>query len=225
MAQKTLTVKWLLTKKRIIKFKEEPDTTYDIVASIENLDSIKIDSIISVNIEDGKITSIKKPEEQKAKSETKEKVKEEPKKEVQKDSEVKQWTIEAMTSAKDVVKFKEGEVKWYVIAPEIVSDFQLLNKDDIVTVVIGTVEQAGKEKPGVVAIKNVTRKEVEEKNTEKPKKTTSNSTGNSIERQCALKSATKIVVALIEKQDMTTEAIQNSIKNLTKVCYQAIQEA
>lgn len=223
--KKELTVKWILAKKRIIKFIEEPDTTYDIDAKVENLESIKSNVKINVKIEDNKVIEINKESEKKA--DKKEEQKTESKSESNTtDANIKTWTIEAMTSSKDVVKFKEGEVNWYVVAEEIIPQFKELNKGDIVSIQVGKVEQKGKEKDGVIAITNAV------KNTETPatddkelESSIHNSKSSSIEKQCALKSATEIVVALLELDKIKKDDIKTTIEDLTKSCYQAIQKA
>ena len=229
--KKDLTVKWILPKKAIIKFQEEADKTYDIDKAVKDLESIKAGTAISVTIEDDKVVKIESKTATKTEVK-KESPKEEKKTEVKddKDVETKNWTIEAMTSGKDVVKFKEGKVKWYVIAENVIAEFKDLKKGDIVSVKIGTVKQKGKDKPGVIAVESSIQ--VEEKDIKGSEYTTEPTTynkGSSIERQCAMKGAVEITVTMIEKNpDLSISKYNeliNDISRLTKVCYKAIQEA
>lgn len=227
--KKELTIKWILRDKRVVKFQEEDDT-YDLADNVKNeyLEGIDAGVSVKVTIDDGKITYM-----QKSKATKRETVKDT---KPENNEEQMTCTINAMTSDKSVVKFEKDKdnKKWYIITDEVKSDFEKLNKGDVVDVTLGKVMGYNKAKTkkfpkdAVIAV-NFSEKQQSEKDTNVDLTTTpyysNNGKNDSIERQCALKSATEIVVALIDKDAVKKDAIKDAIKDLTKACYNAIQEA
>lgn len=239
--QKSLTVKWILPDKRVVKFKEEEDT-YDLADNVktEYLTGIDAGVAVKVTINEGKVIFMQKDKENKLSSVKDNKP--------ESNEERMTCTINAMTTDKSVVKFEKDKdnKKWYIITDAVKADFEKLNKGDIVDVTLGKVLGYNKAKTkkfpkdAVIAVhSDITSDDIKVDLSEikgyddSLKKSYSaqysyNGKNDSIERQCALKSATELVVALIEqdKIDSTNpEKVKNILTSLTKSCYEAIQKA
>lgn len=242
----SMTVKWIIDdkNKKCIKFKESDDM-YNIAEDVK-LDDIKTGVSVDVEIEDNIVTSLKVEKEQKKETKKSEK----PKEKVETKSEeteveepvVVSWTVSAITSKKDVCKFEEQKVEkyWYPIKEEIRSSFEDVTKGAKVTVKIGKVDATAKsgevyQKDGVIGIKKdeivkpkkedkgEDKKQPETCDTEQPQRERNPGTTNdSIERQVALKGAIELIK---DKGQGGIKDIESELKKLTKICFQAMQDA
>lgn len=168
-----MTVKWLVTAKKMVKFNESEDAY--ILADDVTAEGWKTGDSVEVEIKDNvviKMVKVEKKEEVK-KEEKKEtpKVKEpvavriqpeEPQAVEEQPEEVQivNWTVAVYSKKNQVIKFEEqsSEKYWYPIKESIHDAFQNVNKGDVITVKIGKVEatsQKGEKylKDGIVAIK------------------------------------------------------------------------
>lgn len=211
--QKTerLIIKWIMRDKKCVKFKEKTGnfTLSDKVAGYE-LEKYGVNdgATVDVAIENNVVTYIKAATEAK-----KEAVKEEPKQEKAPEapkeqpaptpaqsSDVKTWTVAGFTQTKEVIKFKESEnPAWYQV-PQAIRDLDWeklgIKAKATVQVKLGTVEVKGEQKPAILDIQVVksepeSQPEAKNDSQEKPqgKKSWSSEKDESIERQCAWKSA------------------------------------
>ena len=228
--KKEFTVEWILVDKQLVKFKEDKENTYNLAENtVKYLDSIKEGDSVNVTIDENKIIFIGKQKAE-AKSETKEETKTEP----SNDTGYVTWTVKAVTSKKDVVKFEEGDVSWYLIPSNVRDSFTDAKKGTKLSVQIGTAKEEGKknpkEKPAVVAVQQGSVEPPKEssggdKGSEKSY-STSNSTNDSIEKQVVLKEAGAIVRAYIEAEHESVNSVDKVkplLLKLTKICYEALK--
>lgn len=212
--KKEYTVAWILKDKKIVKFKEDADDVYSLADNvIEYLDGIEEGVSVNVTLDNNTVIFMQQK-------------KETSKTEVSSDSSVKEWTVKAITSKRDVVKFEEGEVSWYIIPENIREQFTSVKAKDVVRVTIGTTKEKGKEKATVLSIETVSSvKNEETKNTNY----TSNSKKSyrdeeATDKRTALMTAKDIIVAMIGQGKCTTTSnIKDGLQDLTKTCYEAIR--
>lgn len=180
-----MTVKWLVTAKKMVKFNESEDA-YTLADDV-TAEGWKTGDSVEVEIKDNvviKMVKVEKKEEAKKEAskvenpvaeklanaipaEEPQAVEEQPE-EVQ----IVKWTVAVYSKKNQVIKFEEqsSEKYWYPIKESIHDAFQNVNKGDVITVKIGKVEatsQKGEKylKDGIVAIKKE-EVPVEEKNVE-----------------------------------------------------------
>ena len=232
----------MLPDKQLIKFVEKAEDTYDIGESVYNpakdiiyLKHVKDgDSVEVLFDKDDVVVCVKKITSKSSETSTKK----EEKTTTKVDGEVKEWTIKAITTKKDVVKFEEGETSWYIIPKDVRDAFADIKAKDVVRVVIGTATEKGKEKPAVISVEKT-----ESQSTEKSSASSATSesysdklsyesqrgsdTNNSIERQVALKEAGATLRAIIEAQREEVNTVDKSIialKKLTKAGLDAMYQ-
>lgn len=244
-----LKVKWIVAEKKLIKF-YELDDSYKIDESV-NLEGIAKDVIVVMEAKDNivvkmavvKESSSKVVEEKKeipVAEKPREVVKDatEPTPEDREKAEVKEvtWTISAITSKKDVVKFAEQAVAkyWYPIEASVIPKFGSLNKGDKVTIQIGPVLATSTKgesytKDGVIAVVGSVKAEPPAETTvgtgsQQPeptqeKQSYASKTNSSIEVQVALKEAGAVIRSYIEagsELTNTVDKVEELIKRLTK---------
>jgi hypothetical protein len=232
------TVVFFVVKKGLIKFTDAEDSffitenvraksnfsDYPIVqgdkceVSIEEVDNTE-------GVKEKMVTFLKKVKTEKSSTPANTKAPEEdakPKEEKVKDSIVETVVKEVFCVSKYGLKFT-GDNEWTNLAPE------LKDKDLVADgIVANTTVEAKLVNNKIAEIKIVKEASVESKKNE-PAKTNKSSysdgKSDSIEKQCASKNATEIIVALIEAKLIETKDIEKAISKFTKVCYKAIQEA
>lgn len=176
-----MTVKWLVTAKKMVKFNESEDA-YTLADDV-TAEGWKTGDSVEVEIKDNvviKMVKVEKKEEVKKEAPKAEPVVE---KEVQPEEpqaveeqpeevQIVKWTVAVYSKKNQVIKFEEqsSEKYWYPIKESIYDAFQNVNKGDVITVKIGKVEatsQKGEKylKDGIVGIKKE-EVPVEEKNVE-----------------------------------------------------------
>lgn len=229
-------VKWIVADKRLIKFYK--GEAYEVAENVD-ISNIKTDMEVEPKIEKNIVVSLKVSE---AKKESK---KEEPKVEEKKEEQVTEvneeptivtWTVSAITSNLEVIKFEEQEVKkyWYLIKEDIRNSFKGIKKGDVITVKIAKLEAVSTKgekymKDGIVGLKIEEQKQPETTTTNDSKTVTieteqksATPIANSIERQVALKGAIELVLAQnFEKE----EDIERFLNKFTKVCLSAMKNA
>jgi len=244
MANVKKTVAWFIAKKSLIKFQGDDDT-YTVAENVLKVIEDKKTTItkgdeVEVEVTEEEVTFMKKEEKaEDKKEEAKEEVKEEPKAEEKKeevkepatgDSDTQTFTVEGVFEDKEKiksVKFKDEKIngkKWTKLSTELgkkeFKDLGLVANNEVtVTIVDGVIVKIGYVK---VAEKKEESKTEAKKET---KKSSYNSTGSSIERQCAMKGAVEIVKTMLETKALENNKVKEAIVDLTKVCYKAIQEA
>jgi len=239
MANVKKTVAWFIAKKALIKFAEGDDsyTVADNVMKASDFEKYPISKgdTVEVSIEDEEVTFMKKDTTEKKEEPKTEAPKEEVAEVVEED--VQTFVVEGVfTNTKEnkkSVKFKDEKIngkKWTVISEELAkSEFKdiglvannsvsVVISDGVITkvTVLGEVEAPKEEKKA---------ESKTEAKSSTAKKYSTNSTGSSIERQCALKGAVEIVKTLLETKTLENNKVKEAIVDLTKVCYKAIQEA
>ena len=203
MIKKQYTIKSILASQGIIKFQED-NTAYQLADNVKQyIDNLKPNDVVDISIEkdSDKIIFIKVAKNI-AKSESKS------------ENNIQTWTVKAITLKKDVVKFEEGKVSWYLIPENVRPLFANIKAKDKITVEIGTIMEKGKNKPAVISVimdnssTNITD-EVEISATTNFEVNKTLATNNSIERQVALKEAGAIVRTLIEQKSPLTKDLSN----------------
>ena len=250
-----MTVKWLVTDKKMIKFNESGDayTLADdvIVEGWKTGDSVEVeikDSVVVKMIkiekkEEGKKEAPKaeKPVETEIQPEEQQAVEEQ-----QNDVQIVKWTVAVYSKKNQVIKFEEqsSEKYWYPIKETIHDAFQNVNKGDVITVKIGKVEATSQKgdkylKDGIVGIKKeevhveekVPEQRIEKEEnvpvTEKEpvKQRNYNSTNESIERQVALKGAIELVKVEMEKDVLPLDKFETALNFYTQACLNAMRNA
>jgi len=247
-----MTVKWLVTAKKMVKFNESEDA-YTLADDVP-AEGWKTGDSVEVEIKDNvviKMVKVEKKEEVKKEAPKAEPVAE---KEVQPEEpqaveeqpeevQIVKWTVAVYSKKNQVIKFEEqsSEKYWYPIKESIYDAFQNVNKGDVITVKIGKVEatsQKGEKylKDGIVGIKKedapVEEKKAEQTKAENPtpekepvKQQNYNSTNDSIERQVALKGAIELIRNDVEKQTLSDVDFQKRLTFLTQACLNAMRNA
>lgn len=213
-------VSWFLPKKALIKFEGEDETISlsSKVLEVSNFEKYPIlkGDTVEVGIANDEVAFLRKISGQKKVT----------KKEESNDSEnvVKTLTIEAIFN-NESVKFKEEKIngkKWCPLSDELksqdIKSLGLVAKNKVeVTISNGK----------IIAVNTFETNEEQKSNTSKEEKSSYYSDkGNSIEKQCALKSAVEIITSYIDSKAGFVDTIEKTqvlIKQLTKVCYDAIQ--
>lgn len=226
--QKTLTVKWLNAKKRVVMFKEEEEEVYTITDAVkdEYLTGIDTDTKVNVTTIEDTVTFIQPVKAKEEKKETKTETS---------NDDVKKWTIAVVDKDKTYIGFEEskkdnGKLNWYVIPENVKSFIGDVTKDDVVEVKIGTVDGKGKggkavKKQAVLFVKKVGSASKEEKTTD-TKKTSGKSSyrdEEATDKRTASMNAKDVVVALINNKIIEKDAIKTAIEDLTKKFYEVIK--
>lgn len=218
------TVEWILPDKKLIKFVEDKEGSYDIADNVaEYLDKIKDGVVVKTTVDGRKVVFLQVVEKKEEKASTTPSTN---------DENTKSWTVKAITRKKDVVKFEESDVRWYVIPENVQKYFENVNKGDIITVEIGTAEEKGKEKPAVVFFKGTESEPIKEgkEPTKEPTKSSSKSSYRDEEettKRTASMNAKDIVVAYISSKAEivnTEKKVIELVERLTKACYEAIKK-
>ena len=226
LIKKTVTVDWILTAKEIVKFVEEPDTTYDMDKKIlQFIGDVKEKDAVDISIDksSNKVVFMKKSASTAPKAETKtENPSSAPTENVQ------EWTVKAITSKRDVIKFEEStDVSWYLIPEAIRPQFADIKFKDVICVTIGEQEEKGKMKPAVISVEKGSSVPATEQKSETSFSASPAQKNNSIESQVALKEAGAIVRLLIEKGDESVNSLKNIgevLKELTKTALEAMHQ-
>ena len=244
-----MTVKWLVTAKKMVKFNESEDA-YTLADDV-TAEGWKTGDSVEVEIKDNvvmKMVKVEKNEDVKKESPKaepgveKEVQPEEPQAVEEQPEEVQivKWTVAVYSKKNQVIKFEEqpSEKYWYPIKESIHDAFQNVNKGDIITVKIGKVEatsQKGEKylKDGIVAIKKeeapVKESMQEEPKVESPKESVKqskyNSTNDSIERQVALKGAIELIKDEYVNHQLFDDEFQKRLEFLTQACLNAMRNA
>ena len=219
-------VVYYLASKSMIKFVDDK-TLYNISENVKQSLSLKKGDTVSVKIEEDNVVAITKveqtKEESKPEAEKKDakKVEEKEEEKIEDKSEeeavIKTITIVAVRKDKTACKIDDGT--WPKISDE------LVKKDPFTLGIVAKAVIDVKMYNGVIIdVVAIKEKPKEEKKFAKSTNQSNNSVNSSIEKQCALKSAVKVVKVLIEKELVTKDAIKACIKDLTKTCYEAIQQ-
>lgn len=219
------TVKWFMPDKKLIKFNESAEdyTLSDKVAKFDHTKfGIKTGIKVDVSINGKEVTYLRKSENQEA-SKQEEKPKEEakPKSEEKPSTDgatVHTLTVAGITATREVISFKEDTgTKWYQVPEELRAQFDTLDikARKVVKVTFGKMLIKDTEKPSIATIEVVPEEVKENKSDsnkkESPESETSsdrkrNSTGDSIERQCALKAAGVVLASMIDRGTETTNS-------------------
>lgn len=214
-----------LPNKSKIKFADD-ETLYDINEGI-NIDRLKKGEFAEVEVENDKVVKIEKVEGKKEETKTEEKPeekKEEPKEE-KKEAVITTITVEAIRHDCTAIKIKEGDNKW----PKLDSKFhskEALEKAGIVVNAVLDVKVAEGIIIDVVAIKETPKEEEKKEEKNSYARKNSNRDEESVDKRTASMNAKDLVVALIQKENepVDKEYVKGLIKELTKTCYEAIQQ-
>lgn len=195
----------------------------------DNLSFTKGD-IVDVELDGDKLLKITKVEGKK-KAEPKEEKKEEKKEEVKKDegkpeqdeSVITTITVEAIRKDSTAIKIKEGG-KWPKLDEKFHSVEALKKAGIVVNAVLDVKVQEGVI-IDVVAIKETGKTEGKKEEKSSYQRRNSNRDEESVDKRTASMNATNIIVATINKVGvLKTDELNKMVKELTKTCYEAIQQ-
>lgn len=224
----TLTVKWILQDKGMVKFEEKEDH-YDLSDAVADLDLAKFGigegTIVEAQFDkEDTVVFLKK---------VKDAVKEDNVSEVD-DSDVKTWTIAGIPASKEVIKFKEDEKTWYPVSNRVKDlDFDSLGikARANVKVTFGKSKKVkGKEVPVITYLEvvkgneSVNKSETSSTNVGATKTVNYGDRNTSIEKQCSWKTAGEVVSSYVATNgNVEVDEIVDLMKTLAQEGIKFIQ--
>ena len=227
--KKELTVKWIVKDKKIIKFVEEEEKTYKLADNVlEFLDEIKSNVPVNVTISNDKVIFIQVNENADVKNEV-EPEPEEQDNNVKSESSNETYTVKAISKTRDYYLFDEcGEKEWFTVAKNVKNFLKNVKKGDVLEIKHTTEKDNKGRETRLINYAKVVSEKVEEVKEESKKETTVSTKKSSYrdeestDKRTSLMVAKDIIIALINKGEIVTSAIPNTLKDLTKKCYETI---
>lgn len=228
----TLTIKWIMQDKKIVKF-EEKDDTYDIVGKCADyISSLKEGDVVTVGFIKDDVAFMQKSDSQpSSKKETPSVEKQKPSEEVKQEETLEEnvYVVGGIPADKVVINFVGvNDPKWFQTSDEVRAlNFEALGivRGAKVRIMIGEVDVKGKTKKCVESIEVVQEVSPSTENSSPSVGTgddyrlNESNKSNSIENQVAVKSATEIIVALIGQGNEEVNSVKKIKKLITELSH------